>query len=133
MPGPDPDHWLHRLTADEWLRAARNELRRAEEALLAKQQRAGVVGARRAAGMAWNAVLVAAPDDRYGRSYMELMQAMVDDEAIPDAIRRAARSLIDAPLAQTVIALGRGDTSLARAAEAIVELAAARVHPTASA
>ena len=26
MPGPDPAHWLHRLTADEWLAAAATEL-----------------------------------------------------------------------------------------------------------
>src|SRR5262245_57832093 len=57
MPERDPDHWLYRLDAGEWLRAAENELKRAEAALTHKQQRAGVAGARRAAGMAWNAVL----------------------------------------------------------------------------
>ena len=25
MPGPDPAHWLHRLTAEEWLAAAATE------------------------------------------------------------------------------------------------------------
>src|SRR5437868_285737 len=108
MPGLDPDHWLHRLTADEWLRAARIELRRADEALAHKQQRAGVAGARRAAGMAWNAVLVVATDERYGRSYMEHLRALADDAAVPGAIREAARALVEAPLTSEVVTLGRG-------------------------
>jgi len=33
MPGPDPGHWLHRLTAAEWLAAAETELHHADEAL----------------------------------------------------------------------------------------------------
>ena len=77
MPGPDPAHWLHRLTAAEWLAAAENELALAEAALARRAFRPGVTHARRAAGMAWNAVLVAMPDDdRYGRSYMDHVHAL---------------------------------------------------------
>ena len=61
------------------MQAAANELGTAEQSLLARQQRAGVAGARRAAGMAWNAVLVAAPDENYGRSYMDHLKALKDD------------------------------------------------------
>ncbi|MDB4980564.1 MAG: hypothetical protein JWM82_1316, partial [Myxococcales bacterium] len=33
MPGPDPAHWLHRLTPAEWLEAATTELAHARAAL----------------------------------------------------------------------------------------------------
>jgi HEPN domain-containing protein len=133
MPGRDPDHWLHRLSAEEWLRAAENELHRAEQALAHKQQRAGVAGARRAAGMAWNAVLTVALDEKYGRSYMEHLHALAADASVPEPAREAARCLLAAPLAAEVVVLGRGDTSLARAAEAILRCARERVAPSASA
>lgn len=128
MPGRDPSHWLHRLDADEWLRAADNELKRAEQALAAKQQRPGVAGARRAAGMAWNAVLVGAEDERYGRSYMDHLQALANDERADEPLRAAARQLLEAPLSTNVIPLGKGDTRHADAARAIVEAARRRVH-----
>lgn len=133
MPGRDPTHWLHRLSADEWLRAAANELTRAEQALAARQQRAGVTQARRAAGMAWNAVLATAEDEAYGRSYMDHLQALAKDASIPEPVRAAAQSLLDAKLVAEVIPLGRGDTRLADAARAIVEHASARVAPKATA
>ena len=63
MPGPDPAHWLHRLTAEEWLAAAATEIAHAEAALARRAFRPGVTHARRAAGMAWNAVLTRHPDD----------------------------------------------------------------------
>ena len=133
MPGKDPDHWLHRLSADEWLRAADNELKRARVALQMKQHRMGVAGARRAAGMAWNAVLVIAPDDSYGRSYMEHLKALAADATVPEPIRLAAQSLVDAPLEAQLVQLGAGDTRLADAAAAIVEHARARIAPSATA
>ena len=128
MPGRDPSHWLHRFDAEEWLRAAANELQRAEEALSHKQQRPGVAGARRAAGMAWNAVLVGAEDERYGRSYMDHLKALAVDERVDEAVRAAARQLVDAPLATNVIPLGRGDTRFAEAARVIAEEARRRVN-----
>ena len=84
MPGPDPSHWLDRLTPREWLAAAEAELAHASEALARRAARPGVTHARRAAGMAWNAVLATAPDGagraalvaRFGRSYMEHVAAL---------------------------------------------------------
>jgi HEPN domain-containing protein len=128
MPGRDPSHWLHRLDADEWLHAATNELGRAETALEKKQQRAGVAGARRAAGMAWNAVLVRAEDERYGRSYMDHLTALAIDERVPGGVRAAARQLLDAQLGTDIIPLGRGDTRLADCARLVVDEAHRRVH-----
>ena len=127
MPGRDPTHWLHRLDADEWLRAAAKELARAEESLAHKQQRPGVAGARRAAGMAWNAVLVGAEDEAYGRSYMDHLHALAKDERAPEPVRAAAAMLVEAPLATNVIPLGRGDTRFADAARVIVDEARRRV------
>lgn len=127
MPGRDPTHWLQRFSAAEWLQAARNELLRSEEALLRKQQRPGVAGARRAAGMAWNAVLVEAAEERFGRSYMEHLQALATDARVDEAVRQAAATLLTAPLSTQVIPLGRGDTRLADCARVIVAAAERRV------
>ena len=127
MPGRDPSHWLHRLDAGEWLRAAANELARAEEALAGKQHRPGVAGARRAAGMAWNAVLVGAEDPRYGRSYMDHLKALARDDAMAELVRAAAQQLLEAPLVTNIIPLGRGDTRLAEAARVIFDEAQRRV------
>ena len=127
MPGRDPSHWLHRLNAEEWLRAAVNELARAEEALAHKQQRQGVAGARRAAGMAWNAVLVGGEDETYGRSYMDHLKTLAGDERVAESMRAAARQLVEAPLQTNVIPLGRGDTRYADAARLILDEARRRV------
>ncbi len=133
MTEKDPNHWLFRLSSEEWLRAAENELRRAAEALRGKQQRMGVAGARRAAGMAWNAVLVLAPDDAYGRSYMEHLQALARDAAVPETVRDAAKALVSAALQTEIVQLGPGDTRIAEAARAIVLHARERIAPKASA
>ncbi len=129
----DPDHWLYRLSAQDWLRAAENELVRAYDALKRKQHRQGVAGARRAAGMAWNAVLVMALDEVYGRSYMDHLKALSEDPAVPETIRAAALQLVQAPLATNIVPLGAGDTRFADAARSILEHARQRVSPTASA
>jgi HEPN domain-containing protein len=130
MPGRDPNHWLHRLDADEWLRAAEHELARAEEALLHKQQRPGVAGARRAAGMAWNAILVRLDEkeaERYGRSYMDHLRVIANDADESEALRAAAQALLTAPLTTNVIPIGRGDTRLASEARCFVDEARRRL------
>ncbi len=115
-------HWLYRLTAEEWLQAAANELTGAERALSAKQQRAGVTYARRAAGMALNACLCVAFDESYGRSYMDHLHALEKDEGASPELRDAARRLLAAPLTQQLVTLGpKGDRKPAELAEHIVE------------
>lgn len=122
MPGSDPAHWLHRLTAAEWLAAAETELTHAEAALARRAARPGVTHARRAAGMAWNAVLIAKPDDRAGRSYMEHVVALSENTALPPEIRQAAQRLRDTPaMPPTLITLGRPDLAPAEAARAILD------------
>jgi hypothetical protein len=127
MPGPDPSHWLHRLTPAEWLAAADTELAHAEEALARRAARPGVTHARRAAGMAWNAVLAAATGDdaeailaRYGRSYMEHVVALAAAEDVPADVRAAAALLRDTPPAPPeLVTLGKPDLRVAEAARMI--------------
>lgn len=94
----DPNHWLFKLSADEWVRAALGELRRAEAAYARRDPRAGLAGARRAAGMALNGALVCVPDDAFGRSYMDHLAALARDASAPEKVRAAAKVLVDTPL-----------------------------------
>lgn len=93
----DPGHWLHRFSAREWIRAGLGELRRAEDSLRQRSLRAGHAGALRAAGMALNGALVVLPDESWGRSYVDHIRALARDEGVPQAVRDAARTLLDAP------------------------------------
>jgi hypothetical protein len=128
MSGTDPTHWLRRLDADEWLAAATTELGHCQEALNRRAVRPGVTHARRAVGMAVNAVLVLEEDPRYGRSYMEHVLAMSADEASPPEIRAAAILLRDTPAAPPeLIKLGRSDLRVLEAARLLVEHCAAKV------
>jgi len=133
VPGTDPAHWLRRLTPEEWLAAAETELALAAAALERRAVRPGVTHARRAAGMAWNAVLAAAPDDealvaRFGRSYMEHIEALGTATDAPDEIRAAAALLLHTPPAPpALITLGKPDLRALEAARAIVRHAATSV------
>ena len=86
----DENHWLWRLDAAAWLGAAANELAQGE-ALIAVR-RTAVTHARRAAGMALNAVLVelarrADSPERseviWGRSYIDHLRVLADPELDP--------------------------------------------------
>ena len=130
MPGSDPSHWLYRLTADEWLAAAETELGHCQETLDRRAVRAGVTHARRAAGMAWNAVLALAPapDETFGRSYMDHVVALASDQAALEEVRAAARMLRETPAAApTLITIGKPDLTVLTEARRIVEYARARV------
>lgn len=130
MPGPDPTHWLHRLTPEEWLAAADTELGHCEETLGRRAVRAGVTHARRAAGMAWNAVLASAPapDERFGRSYMDHVVALAGDPDASDEVRAAAGVLRETPAtAPSLITIGRPDLTVLIQARRIVGYARERV------
>ena len=130
MPGPDPAHWLHRLTAEEWLAAAETEIGHAEAALTRRSARPGVTHARRAAGMAWNAVLTVHPDERAGRSYMEHVVALSGDATLPDEIRAAAQRLRDTPAAPPeLLTLGKPDLAPAHDARTILDHARRLLEP----
>jgi hypothetical protein len=142
MAGRDPTHWLHRLSADEWLRAGIHELGQAKAAFSRHAARSGLASARRAAGMGWNAVLALEPqpDERYGRSYVDHLRALAegaplateDPSPIPEAVRLAARRLLDDPAAGppgevVQILTPKRDAGLFDAAETILAEAYARV------
>jgi len=127
---------LRRLTPAEWLAAAGTELELAAQALGRRSVRPGVTHARRAAGMAWNAVLAAAPDApdeggllaRFGRSYMEHVAALASATDAPDDVRAAAALLRDTPPAPpTLVTLGKPDLRALAAARTIVAHARAAV------
>jgi hypothetical protein len=127
----DPAHWLFKLSPDEWIRAAMGELRRAEEAYVRKNARAGLAGARRAAGMALNAALIIEPNEAWGRSYMDHLLALKASEAVPARIREASAILIDTPLpGGELVALrtSNADERILEAARDLVAHAYAVVH-----
>jgi hypothetical protein len=85
----DNDHWLWRLSAHAWLDSANHEIAQASDHL--GLRRTAVTHARRAAGMALNAVLVAMStrgwsrehcETVWGRSYIDHLRALA---ASPDA------------------------------------------------
>ncbi len=124
MPGPDPTHWLHRLTAAEWLSAAATELGHAQAAADRRARRPALTHARRAAGMAWNAVLVDHPDERAGRSYMDHLLALAKQP--PDDLQRAAAALCETAATQPGLVQLKApgdapDREVLRAAQAILE------------
>jgi HEPN domain-containing protein len=92
----DESHWLFKLSPDEWIRAAMGELRRAEEAFAAKNPRAGIAGAKRAAGMALNGALIVEPNEAWGRSYVDHLAALKNEEGVPERVREASRIVHEA-------------------------------------
>jgi len=91
----DPSDWLRRLSPDEWIRAALSELARAEMAWQKGRLPAGAAGVNRAAGMALNAVLIVEPAHRWGRTYVEHLEALALDPSAPQAVREACRRVLD--------------------------------------
>lgn len=92
----DESHWLFKLSPEEWIRSAMGELRRAEQAYAQKNVRAGLAGAKRGAGMALNGALIVEPKDAWGRSYVDHVMAVAQDEAVPARVREAAKILHEA-------------------------------------
>ena len=127
----DPDHWLWKLSPDEWIRAAMNELRGAEKAYAMRDARGGLASCRRAAGMALNGALILEPDPTWKRTYIEHLQALAADERVPAAVRDACRALLAAqPPGPNLVALRStaGDHKLVEAARDVVAHAYAIVN-----
>lgn len=109
----DAEHWLWRLDADGWMRAALTELESGADNVA--MRRTAITHARRAAGMALNAVLVAwaraqgtddalaAAETRWGRSYIDHLRLLGEappegQEPLSPRAAEAARGLIAIPL-----------------------------------
>jgi hypothetical protein len=129
MGDTDPTHWLHRLSPDEWLAAADTELAHCQETLSRRAFRPGVTHARRAAGMALNAVLALREDNHYGRSYMDHVMALAQDKTAPDHARSAAEALRHSPSSAPplLLTLGKLDLRALEDARRVVAYARARV------
>ncbi len=89
----DAKHWLNRFTPQQWLTIGAQELAKAEEALRDRNLGAGVVGLKRAAGMALNGALRVLPDRPWGRTYVEHLQAIGKAGDVPEEVRVAAQAL----------------------------------------
>jgi HEPN domain-containing protein len=121
VPGSDPSHWLFRLSADEWLSAARTELSLCATALAQRAYRTGITHARRGAGMAINAVLIERADADWGRSYMDHLAAVARAEDLPEVVRKAAAHLVATqPRQPELINIGKPDTSTLDDARTVV-------------
>src|SRR4029077_6336083 len=92
----DASHWLFKMTPDEWIRASMKELRSAEAAFREHSAKAGLAGCRRAAGMALNAALIVEPNAEWKRTYVEHIEAVAKDTAVPAAVSAACRALLEA-------------------------------------
>lgn len=131
-PADDALTWLHRLDREGWLSAARNELHHAETFLRQRAFRPAITHARRAAGMACNAVLVEdaarGVTHDWGRSYMEHLQALAAGGAVvPGAVQQAAALLLATPpRAPELVTLGPPDRRALDAAVAILAWARER-------
>lgn len=90
-PEARPD-WLTRLPPEQWIRQSLGELGRAEERLKAHDRTAGVIGLRRAAGMALNGAL-AVRWRPWGRTYVDHLRAIETDDCVPRTVREAAKLL----------------------------------------
>jgi HEPN domain-containing protein len=94
--GARPD-WLVRLAPEQWIKQGLGELSRAQARLQSHDRTAGVLGLRRAAGMALNGAL-SIRWRPWGRTYVDHLRAVEGDDAVPEAVRAAARLLNDAEL-----------------------------------
>lgn len=109
----DGEHWLWRLDADGWMRAAMTELESGADNVAVR--RTAVTHARRAAGMALNAVLVAwaraqgtsdaqaAAETRWGRSYVDHLRLVAESDPegqvpLDPRAAEAARALMAVPV-----------------------------------
>lgn len=107
----DQDHWLWRLSAQQWLSAGQREWQQAQGRL--DSRRGCITHLRRAVGMGLNAVLVWAgeqklggpgfdPESHWGRSYMDHIQRAAQSPAplpehVSPVIERLAQVSLHSP------------------------------------
>jgi len=118
--GGNDQEWLTRLSAAQWLAAAKNELGLCESAFARRAHRSGVTHARRGAGMALNALLRQTPNAAWGRSYMDHLRALRLDPDQPELLRNAATVLLETPPAQPeLVRLSKTPQPVSQAAQTI--------------
>jgi hypothetical protein len=95
--GREGPAWLTRFAPEAWIRQGLAELQRAEARLQTHDRVAGVLGLRRAAGMALNGALRVVWRE-WGRTYIDHLQALARDAEVPATVREAAQLLNGVPL-----------------------------------
>jgi hypothetical protein len=90
------ESWLRKFSPDEWISASMTELRQAEAAFARGDAQAGIVGCKRAAGMALNGALIVEPNAAWGRTYVEHVTALAKQADVPEAVRAACSALLEA-------------------------------------
>lgn len=102
----DPTHWLFKMSPDEWIRSGLTEMRRAEQLYQERNAKGGLASARRAAGMGLNGALIVVPNDQWGRSFVDHLHGLANDDTAPEAVRVACRVLLETqPPGPTLITL----------------------------
>ena len=91
----DPKDWLRKLTPLEWVHAGLAEARRGERAYKERPGKAGLACARRAAGMALNAILIVEPKEGWGRSYVDHLRGLSADKTAPEVVRAQCNLLLE--------------------------------------
>lgn len=97
---PAAPAWLARHRPHEWIAQGLGELSRAEARLKSHDRVAGVLGLRRAAGMALNGALAVKLRD-WGRTYIDHLRAVAEDGSVPREVSEAARLLNEISLERT--------------------------------
>jgi len=121
--------WLLRLSVNDWLASAINELGHCKDALERRSYRTGVTHARRGTGMALNALLRLRFRAEWGRSYMDHIVALSQDMQEPESVRLAAQTLVDTkPMAPELVTLGKPDMQVLEAAKLITNWVKTRVQ-----
>jgi hypothetical protein len=98
-PAPAPA-WLARHEPQAWIVEGLRELVRAEARLASHDHVAGLLGLRRAAGMALNGAL-SVHFREWGRTYIDHLRAVAEDPSVPTAVSEAARLLNEVPTQQS--------------------------------
>ena len=86
--------WLTRFSAQGWIERSLQELSLAQQAFANRSPSAAAAALKRAAGMALNGALRVVPREDWGRSYVEHLQALASDAAVPLVVADAARALL---------------------------------------
>ena len=86
--------WLMRFSAQGWIERSLQELSLAQQAVANRSPSAAAAALKRAAGMALNGALRVVPREDWGRSYVEHLQALASDAAVPLVVADAARALL---------------------------------------
>jgi hypothetical protein len=120
----DLNHWLLKYSPREWLNVSLQELAQAEAAFAQNRARAATTACKRAAGMALNAALVVEPNARWGRTYVEHLVALMDEQGVPAQVRAACHLVLSADAAEPSIVVLRTRAKDRRVAEAVRDIQA---------